>query len=92
MRFIIYLLIFLSVNCERNNITFPNCKECSKSYLYNNNNILYFLNNKIKNNINTEEIKYDFNKYFFMNNKKWINNLYSQDIINIYKMILLLQI
>ena len=99
MRFIIYLLICLSVNCEKNNSIFPNCKECSKNYSYkdNDNDMLSILNNKIYNirssiNSNVNKMKCEFNKYFTNDEKCVKNNIYSEEDINTLKILLLLQI
>ena len=83
----------LLINSERNNMSFQNSKNYSKDYSKNN-NILSILNNKIINNINSNvnKMKYDFNKYFMNNQKIVKDNRYSEEDINIYKIILLLQI
>ena len=83
----------LLINSERNNMSFQNSKNYSTDYSKNN-NILSILNNKIINNINSNvnKMKYDFNKYFMNNQKIVKDNRYSEEDINIYKIILLLQI
>ena len=89
--------MFLSVNCEKNNSIFPNCKECYKSYPYEDNDMLSILNNKIYNirsgiNSNVNKMKYEFNKYFTNDEKIVKNNIYSEEDIDTLKILLLLQI